>query len=128
MEGFEVISRYTREDALEDGVLIDATEQAAEVGFKIPVALTGNCWARCVAVPEPLEGQQDVDGRLWDVLYMALLAACALADTDLVTFRISVLGIGEAGYITRREPQLWAKIGPGDEGEPVITIGFPHDF
>lgn len=31
----EVISTYTREQALEDGVLIDVTEQAKEAGFTI---------------------------------------------------------------------------------------------
>ena len=28
----------------------------------------------------------------------------------------------------RRTLSLWVVVGPGDDGEPVITIGFPEDF
>jgi hypothetical protein len=28
----------------------------------------------------------------------------------------------------RRTLSLWMVVGPGDQGEPVITIGFPEDF
>jgi hypothetical protein len=35
----EVISRYTRADALRNGVLIDVSAPAREAGFRWPVAL-----------------------------------------------------------------------------------------
>ena len=35
-----IIYAYTRSQALADGVLVDVTEIAREVGFKLPVALT----------------------------------------------------------------------------------------
>ena len=37
-----VISTYTRTQAIEDGVLIDPGSMAKEAGFKWPVALTAN--------------------------------------------------------------------------------------
>ena len=70
----EVISTYTRAQAIEDGVLIDAGSMASEAGFKWPVALTSAVWADCVAWTEDDSEQQvhqDQSGRLWDVLYMA---------------------------------------------------------
>ncbi len=45
----EVISTYTRAQAIEDGVLVDAGSTAQEVGFSIPVTLTSAVWADCVA-------------------------------------------------------------------------------
>ena len=45
----EVISTYSRAQAIEDGVLIDAGSMASEAGFKWPVALTSAVWADCVA-------------------------------------------------------------------------------
>ena len=67
------ISIYTREQALEDGVLVDVSELAREAGFKIPVAVTASVWADCIDWPEDSQQGfgQSIDGRLWDVLYMA---------------------------------------------------------
>ncbi|MCP4286877.1 MAG: hypothetical protein GY792_20935, partial [Gammaproteobacteria bacterium] len=45
----EVISTYTRAQAIEDGVLVDAGPTAKEIGFRFPVALTSAVWADCVA-------------------------------------------------------------------------------
>jgi hypothetical protein len=45
MEGWEVISSYSRRDALEDGVLVDVSEFAKEAGFKWPLAVTRGVWA-----------------------------------------------------------------------------------
>ncbi len=67
----DLIHRYTRADALRDGVLIDVSTTAAEAGIRYPVALTCAAWARCVAVPAGL-GCQDEAGRLWDVLFRAI--------------------------------------------------------
>ena len=44
-----VISTYTRAQAIEDGVLVDAGSMANEAGFKWPVALTSAVWVDCVA-------------------------------------------------------------------------------
>jgi hypothetical protein len=44
-----LIHRYTRTDALRDGVLIDVSATAREAGFKYPVALTAAACAKCVA-------------------------------------------------------------------------------
>jgi hypothetical protein len=72
-ENFEMIHRYSRADAIRDGVLIDVSATAREAGIPWPVALTRVAWERCVAVPPDVECQDEA-GRLWDVLRMLTLA------------------------------------------------------
>jgi hypothetical protein len=62
-EEADLIHRYSRADALRDGVLIDVSATAWEAGFRYPVALTAAAWGRCVAVP-PCVLCQDEAGRL----------------------------------------------------------------
>ena len=42
-----VISTYSRAQALEDGVLVDAGPLAKEAGFRWPVAITAAAWEDC---------------------------------------------------------------------------------
>jgi hypothetical protein len=42
----DLIHRYSRADAIRDGVLIDVTPTAREAGFRFPVALTSAAWER----------------------------------------------------------------------------------
>jgi hypothetical protein len=73
-EDADLIHRYTRADAIRDGVLIDVTETAREAGIRWPVALTSAVWGRCVTVPAGVVCQDEA-GRLWDVLFLLALAA-----------------------------------------------------
>lgn len=124
MSESNVIFRYTRAQALEDGVLIDATELAKEAGFRIPVALTHAAWASYVAVPEGVTGQ-DETGRLWDVLTMLYHAIRRGEGGSETAFHLHVRNSEEPG-----EPplvELKAHCGPGDDAEPVITIMLPDE-
>ena len=47
-----VIFRYTREQAIADGVLVDVSETAKEAGFRLPVAVSRAAWYEYVAVPK----------------------------------------------------------------------------
>jgi type I site-specific restriction-modification system R (restriction) subunit len=64
----EVIYAYTRAQAIEDGVLVDVTTTASEAGFKWPAAMTRTVYERYIEVPSELNGQQDIQGRLWDLM------------------------------------------------------------
>src|SRR5262245_26862660 len=77
-EEADLIHRYTRADALRDGVLIDVSETAWEAGIRWPVALTAAAWAKCATVP-PGVAWQDEAGRLWDMLW---LLRCATGCTQ----------------------------------------------
>lgn len=121
-EGAEVISAYSRAQAIEDGFLIDVSETAREAGWKWPVALTVAAWGDCVAWPEG-EGLQDEKGRLWDVVWMASVSAkrCS-GDRMEVKFLRVPPGGSDAELVT-----LIAVCGPGDTPEPVITIMQPGE-
>ena len=60
-----IIHRYTRTEAMEDGVLIDLTDWAKETGFTIPVGCTASVWKGCVVHPEGTRefGQSETWGR-----------------------------------------------------------------
>jgi hypothetical protein len=125
-----VIYAYTRADAIADGVLVDVTDIAKGVGFKLPVAITEALNNRLTPTKADQALGQDYDGRLWDVLWLAAFTS-KLADrgTDTITFTV-VLQEADAknGEPQNNDLHLRAMCGPGDEGEPVITIGFPEDF
>lgn len=67
-----VISVYTRVEALADGVLVDVSSIAKEAGFKFPVAITTELNNTINSIPDE-HSYQDREVRLWDVLYMAAL-------------------------------------------------------
>jgi hypothetical protein len=47
----DLIHRYTRAEAIADGVLVDVTATAREAGIRWPVVRTWTVWERCVSVP-----------------------------------------------------------------------------
>lgn len=65
----KIISTYTRNQAIEDGLLVDVTQQAKEAGFNCSVCVTNGVWAVINEIPDNVK-RQDADGRLWDVLFM----------------------------------------------------------
>lgn len=111
----KVISIYLRAQALEDGVLVDVTEWAQGL-FKVPVALTSALWGTLEQVPE--DSGEDIRGRVYDVLFLAALSA-KRAFESRISFQV---------LVNPKMLTLVMEIGPGDEGEAVITIGFPEDF
>jgi hypothetical protein len=122
-EEADLIHRYTRADAIRDGVLIDVSETAREAGSKWPVALTAAVWAKCVEVP-PGVACQDEAGRLWDVLFLLALAA-RRSDGAAVAFAVHVRNDNREG--TPPLVRLKALCGPGDDGEPVLTVMMPDE-
>jgi len=118
-DGAEVVSVYTRAQALEDGVLVDLTDWAREAGFKIPVAVTAGVWGVLKPSKELEAEGEDVAGRAWDMFTILLHAIRGASGGDQVHFApLFTLKPGE-----RPEGvEMWAKSGPGDNMEPVITV------
>ena len=125
-----VIVRYTRAQALEEGVLVDAGSLASEAGFQWPVALTRAVWEDCVdwqVADNQRQLCQDPTGRLWDVLVMAGMAIRGSArGGDQLYF--SIYRVPRDGVSTSADKvSLKLIVGPGDLGEPVITILQPGE-
>lgn len=135
--GADIIHRYTRAQALDDGALVPADEKTTrEAGFVHPVAMTAAVWHDCVEWTEQDAARpgfcQNQSGRLWDVLWMASRAGRRTAGhtVDFTMVRIPRDGEPDAdsGEIEAKEVTLCLDLGPGDEGEPVFTIMFPHEY
>ena len=123
----EVIYAYTRAQALEDGVLVDVSETAREAGIKFPVALTRAVWVNYVEVPEGVVAQ-DEGSRLWDILWM-LRCQIRRSQGDTLHFQLYVRNYNlSTDGLTRRDlVALKAICGPGDSGEPVVTVMLPDE-
>jgi len=118
----EVIFQYTRAQAIEDGVLIDVTEKAREAGINFPTAVTAAVWEQCVTVPEKAHCQDEI-GRLWDILTVLRFTIIRSKGGQEVAFTVAV----QNGPGRPKPVRLKALCGPGDSGEPVITIMLPHE-
>jgi hypothetical protein len=129
-----VICSYTRDQALADGVLVDVSELAREAGFKIPVAVTASVWADCIDWPENSEQGfgQSIDGRLWDVLFMAYYKIKSTRDqSEDLLYQLWIIPTDIKAnadkYSLAKETTLKINIGGGDNGEPVLTIMKPNE-
>ena len=128
----EPIRGYSRHQAIEDGVLVDVSAAARDAGFTIPVALTAAAWADCVAWTEDDSQRkggcpQDQSSRLGDVLGMLRLAI-ALSPQAGDALRYQLHRVPSQGSSTSPEVvTLKSLCGPGDEGQPVITLLLPHE-
>jgi len=129
-EDDDLIYAYTRSQALDDCVLVDVTQMASEAGFRYPTAITADLHARITPNEREKALGQSYEGRLWDVVFLASFAARQAGTQDRCSLDVNLFEAEEAPphRIHRRTLSLWMVVGPGDQGEPVITIGFPEDF
>lgn len=122
----EPISVYTRAQAIEDGFLMDVSETAREAGVRFPVALS----EAVVAMVQPnefaLSWGQSFKGRLWDVIWM-MRCAMRRASESRATFRVILRNNRRSENHPDNLKTLVAHCGPGDDGEPVITIMTPDE-
>jgi hypothetical protein len=121
----DVVSVYLRQDAIADGMLIDLSPLAREQGLRYPVAITAAAHHLAIALsPAAVDAGCDEAGRTWDVL--TLLAArirCAGRTESTLRFWVSAITQGRTPSLI----ELVAVCGPGDDGEPVITIMLPGE-
>ncbi len=119
----ESICTYTREQAHEDGILVDVSGMGCDGPelFKFPVSIS-------IALHLALQNGQGVHkdtyaARLWDVCWMA---KCIIqmgtdhrmpGDNDIF-FKV---------IVGSKTLDVWGNIGPDDAGLPCFTFGFPED-
>lgn len=134
----EIISAYTRRQAIEDGVLVQLSgpgyegdrwipEMVAEVGIRAPLAMTSAVFHDCV---HPIDGDlpptQDIKGRLWDVLYMMVMASRSHRNDSQFCYTLLVVPNGDK-WTKPKTVELKTHLGPGDTAEAVMTISYPHE-
>ena len=113
---FEVISAYSRKEALTDGILIDVSQIAKEAGFKYPVAVTTGVESLISQAVANTKYCNDYNGVLWDILWICSMNARKSNNREFM-FQVIITGLGRKKYHTFK-----AVCGPGDDLEPVITI------
>ena len=118
---YDLIHRFTRRQAILDGVLIDVTPVANEAGIRYPTALTRAVWENYVRVPEDVFGQ-DETGRLWDILWLLRLAA-GRSSSDTISFTVFVRNDNTSA----KEHPFKAICGPDDDASPCITVLLPTE-
>lgn len=115
------IYRYTRKQAIEDGVLISIDEKMCrEAGFKVPIAITSSAYYKYIESTVP---GQSIEGRIWDMLCVLNVNAQMSGDSDTIHFEVIFLMEDEKEVLVK----LKAVIGPGDTPEPVLTILLPGE-
>jgi hypothetical protein len=130
----EVIYSYTRSDALRDGALVELpADLCREAGVIVPVAVTAEVWH--LIDPGNLDQMpgQSMTGRAWDLLFTFAIAARSFhgRHRSSMVYRCEFLtcreAMGGTEITERKTVTIRAVCGPGDQGEPVITIMLPWE-
>ncbi|MBE0662841.1 MAG: hypothetical protein IH597_10250 [Bacteroidales bacterium] len=86
----KVIFSYTTKEAVADGTLVKIDQQYLdEVGIRTPFYLSKAVFEKYVKVPTEMKGEQDEDGRLWDILWMFRVYAGANPNENIIRFKLS---------------------------------------
>mgnify|MGYP001274318246 CR=1 FL=1 len=115
----EIIHSYSRKQAIEDGVLVDVSDMSREAGFRFPVAVTRTVWDT-ILTPNPSDPAQSISGRLWDCLWMLLLAIRRGNGESEIFFSFIISDEGEEKLV-----KLKAICHAGDMMEPCDL--FPYN-
>lgn len=117
----------SRAQALENGDQVklegDLAELAREAGWRYPIYLTRSVWHVVETAVNNKRHLNDLEGVLWDILWMARYAAQRQGG-DTITFTVRITGAGR-----RRNWRMMSKVGPTDYDDPTpaVTIMFPDD-
>ncbi len=121
----DAIHTYSRRQAIDDGVLIDAmVGDFAEVSrqhYKYAIAMTAGVFGLIRRAVEKKRHCNDYRGVWHDVLYMSRTAPVKRWQTGCL-FRVIITGTGR-----KRNHTLKIECGPGDDAEPVLTVMLPEE-
>lgn len=123
----EPIHTYTRRQAIEDGALVDFSDPESDTAevcrqhYKYPIACTAAVFGIMQKAVENPRHCNDYKGVLHDMLWMSRTYKRQLSPSA-VLFRVIITGAGRSKY-----HDFKLIVGPGDQGEPVITIMMPDE-
>lgn len=121
LTGAPIISSYSRAQAIEDGVLIDLSDIACPLFWTWPVACTAAVWQQLVACgvdPEKeAEGGETYSRRAKQLIVCSWEAARAQRHDGERSDILQFFADTDAG-----STNVWARVTPGDDGKPVLTI------
>lgn len=122
-----IISAYSRQQAIEDGVLIEIPQSLSrEAGVTVPCVVTAGLFGQLNISEQDKSLGQSLNGRLWDLLnnFRMAIKLSGAGMTDQLTFSLII-----ASATPNRKRVILVKsiIGAGDSGEPVITFLLPNE-
>lgn len=120
----DAIFKYTRADAMRDGILIDVSAQARQYGYRCSVAIGTRVWHEYVEPPKASIEWGETIARRVDAILERLRFEGERSNGDQVEFSV-VLVTGER---RRQAIELKALFHLDDDAEsPAITILFPNE-
>jgi excisionase family DNA binding protein len=111
--------KKARQDAIDDGDLIEITRMGRDMGIIYPLAVSAR--AAQSMVPFTNIPQETVTENLWDTLHAFREKALTTTEEEF-EFQVSLYQNGLVPTLTFK-----AAVSPGDDGEPVITIMLPDE-
>jgi hypothetical protein len=126
LDGFTVISVYTRAQAIADGVLADATtgdlaEVSAQHFLRVHVAMTAAVFALIEQAVAHPQHANDWRGVWHDILWMSRVAPLRSFPGGRL-FKVVITGTGR-----KRLHTLKALVHPDEAGRPCLTIMLPDE-
>jgi hypothetical protein len=119
----DIISEYTRAQAIEDGVLIDLNQwiPVIESGYKYPVACTAGVFSIIRKAVENKYHCNDYNGVIWDILHMSRMYQTKKWTTGAL-FQVKIKGAEHKQLFTFK-----IECSGGDNAEPVLTVMLPDE-
>jgi hypothetical protein len=127
----EIISTYSRRQAIEDGVLVDLRQGELndlinDAGFRWPIACTSTVFFACIDLtPVARQAGNDIGGRLWDILQVMRHAVRKNGSEPTTELFFDVLVVRDRTKPTLTKLKVVA--GPDDDGRPCLTVMFPDE-
>ena len=115
-----IIFSYSRSQAIEDGVLIDVTREARRLGFSLHTVMTCGVIGELVEMIRRRKPEDLIKYPIEKIKSAAITAALdMLRDKIAATPKESMT---DRMDFKAGDVELWSLIGPGDNGEPVLTV------
>jgi hypothetical protein len=111
-----IISSYSRAEAISDGLLFDVSTWAKRVGIKFPVAVSVSIWTEILEPDETAKDALECHATRLACFLLTLRSELMAADGSELKYPYSVPIDGELTYFS-----LYVTLLPGDNFEPVLT-------
>jgi hypothetical protein len=117
----EVLSSYSRNRAIKDGLLVSLGFPVCREHYKYPICCTSSVWSIIDRAVKNVRWCNDLEGVLHDILWMSRKFNSKVNETT-VLFQVIIKGAGrKTNYVFK------LVCGPSDDRTPCLTIMLPEE-